>query len=449
MTTDTIVRVDPKTLLVGPNVRKEITLPAEFVASVKEHGVKIPIVAHETPDGLEVVDGQMRTLAAVDAGLAEVPVYVREAASGAERVVDQLVVNRERTSLSRRDTVAAVKELTLDFKMPAADVVKKLGVSKKDVVHAAKIAMNEVASSTLESGNIDLELAAKIAENDLTAAEAKRVVGSNWNPEHALRQVLDDRKTAARTAELTKRAEAEGAPIVDMPRRDSYDSHKNKHAWLEDLVDKESGAKITPGAHKACEGHGVYIGTKGYGGPVAMQYVCTDPAKYDHRDTRRSTTTKTPLTAAEQAQRKQVIARNKVWPGIVEVRRSWIREQLLTRTTMPGGWELLVALIDTQEISPAPVEWFQFTDSAHEFLQVEKVGYSQQAIRDVLERPNRAAAVLLGVAIARHERSLIAKDGWKLVDARYLEHLAAWGYGLSELEAEILAAAKKKPAAKK
>lgn len=265
---------------------------------------------------------------------------------------------------------------------------------------------------------------------------------SSYNPQHTLRMVLDDRKTAAAVAKFTAEAEKEGAPLVDLPRRDSYDPNKNKHAWLVDLVDAD-GKKITPAAHKDCPGHGVYIGTRGYGGPVAKHYVCTEPAKNGHRDANRSTSEKTPLTSAEQAQRKQVIARNKLWPGIVEVRRAWIREQLLTRTKMPEGWELLVALVDTQEISPAPVEWFQFTDSAHELLQVEKVGYSQQAVRDILKRPNRAAAVLLGIAIARHERSLIAKDGWKLVDARYLEHLASWGYGLSELEAELVAAAKK------
>lgn len=146
MTTDTIVRVDPKTLLVGPNVRKEVTLPSEFVASIKEHGVLVPIVAHETPDGLDVVDGQMRTLAALEVGLSEVPVFIRAAVDEKDRVVDQLVVNRERTSLSRSEEVAAVKQLTLDFKMSAADVAKKLGVTKKNVDHAAKIGQSEVAT---------------------------------------------------------------------------------------------------------------------------------------------------------------------------------------------------------------------------------------------------------------------------------------------------------------
>lgn len=76
MTEDTIVRLDPTLLLVGPNVRKEVDLSKEFVSSIKQLGVRVPITAALTADGYEVIDGQRRTLAAVDAGLKEVPVFV-------------------------------------------------------------------------------------------------------------------------------------------------------------------------------------------------------------------------------------------------------------------------------------------------------------------------------------------------------------------------------------
>ncbi|MFJ3385615.1 MULTISPECIES: ParB/RepB/Spo0J family partition protein [unclassified Curtobacterium] len=89
----TVVRVDPATLIVAANVRSNTKVTKEFIASVKLHGVLVPITAQEAEDGLRVVDGQRRTLAAVEAGLAEVPVFVVAPLEDAARIVDQVVVN--------------------------------------------------------------------------------------------------------------------------------------------------------------------------------------------------------------------------------------------------------------------------------------------------------------------------------------------------------------------
>lgn len=39
--------LDPKTLIVDINVRKEAELTSEFVFSIKENGVLVPVVAHQ------------------------------------------------------------------------------------------------------------------------------------------------------------------------------------------------------------------------------------------------------------------------------------------------------------------------------------------------------------------------------------------------------------------
>ena len=74
---------DPHTLVVDLNVRDEADIDADFLANIKELGVLVPIVAVRGNDGQVMVRmGQLRTLAAREAGLTSVPVYVRPLAEG-------------------------------------------------------------------------------------------------------------------------------------------------------------------------------------------------------------------------------------------------------------------------------------------------------------------------------------------------------------------------------
>lgn len=84
-----MVQVDPGRLLVDVNVRRETVTDKEFVAPVRQFEILQPIIAVRTAEGeLRVRMGHRRTLAAVELGLATVPV---------------IVVADERTDKDRRD----------------------------------------------------------------------------------------------------------------------------------------------------------------------------------------------------------------------------------------------------------------------------------------------------------------------------------------------------------
>lgn len=60
----TIDQVDPATLLVDRNVRQDARLDREFLASIRDLGVLVPIVAVRVAEGsLRVRYGHRRTLA--------------------------------------------------------------------------------------------------------------------------------------------------------------------------------------------------------------------------------------------------------------------------------------------------------------------------------------------------------------------------------------------------
>ncbi|WP_167762195.1 ParB/Srx family N-terminal domain-containing protein, partial [Blastococcus sp. CT_GayMR20] len=72
-----VQQLDPHSLLVDANVRHDTRADADLVASVRDLGVLVPIVAVRTADGrLRVRLGHRRTLAAIEAGRPTVPVVV-------------------------------------------------------------------------------------------------------------------------------------------------------------------------------------------------------------------------------------------------------------------------------------------------------------------------------------------------------------------------------------
>ncbi len=442
MSTTAIVRVDPKTLLVGPNVRKEVTLRKEFVASVTQHGILVPIIAQQTPDGLEVVDGQMRTLAAVDAGLTDVPVYVQDnVADDASRIVEQIVVNEDRAGLTMPDHVAAIAQLALDFKMPAAEIAKRTGTTKDQVAHIVAASKSAPAAAAIGQEGVTLELAAKIADAGLDEAETQRVIAHGYNKDYALKQVLADRARAAETKRLAEKLTGEGVTIVGKPSAGECSPvEKNKHRYLGDLVDAKTSKAISTAKHQDCPGHGAYVGVRGYNGAVEVHYVCTDPSKHGHRDKNKSAPIV--LTDAERAQKQLEKERSAQWPDVTTVRLAWIREQLLTRKTFPAGWEALILADLTETHQRAWGQWGGLALNLVQETVADDDWHPQRTLAAwATERPVNQVRALIAAVIARHEAVLTGKNDWSKVSTPYLALLASWGYELSEIEQGIVDAA--------
>lgn len=166
----TIAHLDPHTLILDTNVRDEADLDAEFVASIKEHGVLIPIAAVRDDDGqVRVRAGQRRTLAAREAGLSTVPVYVRPATVGdetarlVERVTEQIVENDQRRQLTNAQRARGIQQM-LDAGLTVTKVAKRLSVAKDTIKAAGTAAKSSAAMDALASGQLSLVEAAALTE---------------------------------------------------------------------------------------------------------------------------------------------------------------------------------------------------------------------------------------------------------------------------------------------
>jgi ParB family chromosome partitioning protein len=163
--------LDPHSLQFGENVRDAVGLGKEFLASLRQHGVLVPLTAVRSEDGKTVTirNGQRRTLGAREVGLASVPVYALpasasdETAEAVERIVHQIVTNDQKADLTDAQRARGIQQM-IDAGLTAAKVAKKLSVSRDVVKAATTAAASPAAMDALNSGQLSLVEAAALTE---------------------------------------------------------------------------------------------------------------------------------------------------------------------------------------------------------------------------------------------------------------------------------------------
>jgi ParB family chromosome partitioning protein len=463
MATDTIVRVDPKTLLVGANVRRTTKITQEFVASVKDLGVRIPITAYETPEGLVVVDGQRRTLAAVDADLAEVPVYVTEAPDEAGRVVDQVVVNEHREGLETGEQIAAVQQLALfDLAVPA--IAKKLGLRKGFVDDAVKVGASPAALEYYQSGK-SYSAAVRIAEFE-GLPEQSQLLG--LNQEWQVREKADDLNKKRERVIVTEQIKAmEGVTFIAEPGDGSATFQPITRLFLDkqctEAVDELPHERLVElagdglvawpswgyvdGRHRMSIAYGV-TGWKGRGLHAPSWAVSREPKPTTPED-----------VEAAKAERRLARETTKEWVAAGVLRLEFL-QGLVQRKTPPKGWEAAVARRMLNNAGGFSTTQLKSMLAILQLGEEAGIGSFRQSIEaDLAKRPTMAPQIMLAVELGCVEGGGdFERKGWNpqawqasvATTAAYLQLLESWGHVLSDVEKSVItAAAKKKPAAKK
>jgi ParB family chromosome partitioning protein len=106
-----LVAINPAKLALTANIRSSSDLDPTFLASIKDHGVLVPIVARrDAEDTLTVLYGHRRTAAAVAASLPTVPVMIVDTDTDTESGQDSAaqIVKRTKAGLAEVDAALAV-----------------------------------------------------------------------------------------------------------------------------------------------------------------------------------------------------------------------------------------------------------------------------------------------------------------------------------------------------
>ena len=435
VTLGTIEHIDPTQIEVETNIRTTVKLDPGFVASIREYGVLSPVGCRRTEDGTVTVRiGQRRVLAAREVGLVTVPAYIVEGDdSTVERLLEQFVENEQRAALTEPERAAFFQQLAFEG-LTVPQIAKRTSVPKKVVEAGIKVAESEFAQKVATKHEVTLDQAASIIEFEGDKDAVNRLVQyAEDAPEQFAHEVQRQRDERVRREEVA----AEQANLVeqgytilhDMPYYDDKDT-----ARLSDLTTKD-GTDVTVehliGVGKDRQAYVVW----GWNGLTTTVYV-HDFKTYGFK--KRRTTTASPMTDEQKAERKTLIANNKAWDSAETVRREWLTA-FLARKTLPKDASQFVAVALTAHRTTvasgltkgnrlaAILLGLDAQDSEWGASPIEPIAATQ---------PTRSGHVAVAVVLAAIEDST-GRHTWRNPgrDAvAYFEQIAAWGYPLSEVE---------------
>ncbi len=434
--TGTVEHIDPQSLVIEANVRPSAPITATFVQSIRENGVLTPVLARRDDHGNVLVRaGQRRTLAAREAGLSTIPVYVVEAAEAtAERIIQQMVENDQREALTEGDRAAAFQQLALEG-MSVTAIAKRTGTKAKEVKTALTVAENPVATAAITEHPLTLDQAVVLIEFDDDAeARATLIDVATTNPtqfEHAVQRARDERERAqikaTAEADLTERG------YTVLPQEPGY--YDTEYTPLRDLVTSDGDRVTVEHIENLAERFAsvrVY-----YGGEPSTTYYLRDYKSAGFRKDSGAGANSGPMTDEQKAERRTLIANNKAWASAETVRREWLTT-FLARKTLPKDTAAVVArglTIHRNAVSTATRDGNRL---AHELLGLEPSGYfeADKLAGLVQQNPAKATHVALAIILGATE-SITGKHTWRSpsrTDRDYFTQLAAWGYGLSDVE---------------
>jgi ParB family transcriptional regulator, chromosome partitioning protein len=221
--------------LVFPNPRQPRSMMhpeelEELTASIREHGVLQPLIV--TPGDTEgryvLIAGERRLEAARLAGLASVPVIVRQA-TDQQRLEMAIIENVQRSDLSALEQAEAYRQLAEDFDLSHEDIAMRVGKSRVAVTNTLRLLkLPDVIKNALIEGRISEGHARALLALSTLEAQAA-----------ALHTVLNQELNVRQTEELVRKLSGEKP------------SRKLKPAAVPELVELEErlrsslGTKVT------------------------------------------------------------------------------------------------------------------------------------------------------------------------------------------------------------
>jgi ParB family chromosome partitioning protein len=297
----------------------------------------------------------------------------------------------------------------------------------------------------------DAALIAEFETDQQVVEDILAAVKDGRSTEHVAQRARDARERQQVHDETVAALTDAGVTVIDRPE---YTNKTIKELRDVRLVAKSGAARSkapTQAEHASCPGHAAYVTVDSWSTtPQARTtYVCTDPAGNGHAVHSYAGTTMPgesptgPMSEEQKAQRRTLIANNKAWDAAEKVRRAWIADALLTRTSAPKDAEAFLAraVVHGEHTQDGNRLYTTLTTGRDD----DDYSYNYEATQRLIDRADAATprqALMLALALLVCEwESGTSRNTWRHPserDRRYLTALIQWGYQPSEVEQLIL-----------
>lgn len=201
----------------------------ELAHSVREFGLLQPVVARERAEGgYELVMGERRLRAAHRAGLATIPVIVRDTPDD-DLLRDALLENIHRVELNPLEEAAAYEQLLAEFGVTHEELASRLGRSRAQVSNTIRLlklpvrVQTRVAAGVLSAGHARALLG--LQDSDAQEALATRIVAEGLSVRATEELVaVGDVGTPARPRAVSRRMQSPALLDLSEQLSDAFDT---------------------------------------------------------------------------------------------------------------------------------------------------------------------------------------------------------------------------------
>lgn len=184
---------------------------ADLAASIREHGIVQPIVVIPRGDRFEIVAGERRWRAARLAGLARVPVVLRQKKADKDLLEVALVENLQREDLNPLEAAEAYARLREEFHLTQEKIAEQVGKDRATVANALRLL--KLPASVRE----------KIRDGSLSAGHARALAAlSSADDQERLAEEILRRALSVRQVEKRVSTMLTGPRVQREHRRDPF-----------------------------------------------------------------------------------------------------------------------------------------------------------------------------------------------------------------------------------
>ncbi len=211
---------------------------ADLARSIREVGIIQPIVVVARGEKYEIVAGERRWRAARMAGLARVPITVREKSSDRDLLEAALVENLQREDLNILEAAEGYARLREEFQLTQEKIAERVGKDRTTITNSLRIL------------KLSLPVRERIRSGELSAGHARALVAlaatddQERLAEEIVRRALSVRQTEKRVARMA----APDRVIVERRRdpftRDAEEKLTRRLQTKVRIVRKRRGGKI-------------------------------------------------------------------------------------------------------------------------------------------------------------------------------------------------------------